>query len=238
MVDQASDSAAIVGEADVTEADLLQVAKALPGSKRPWLVPAIIAVGMVPLLVLNGPDWRARTLTVLLPAAFVIIMTVYFQRGIGRAWAKQALTNIGGSTTFRFDDYGFAAESSLRQHRLAWAGLARALETPQAFLVYTTPGTVLIVPKRAFADDEVLRLSGWLRERITPVPVRKVGVFGTVSAQRTLVLWVVLLVTFLSIWHFLGEDAPRPSQQGPHGNTGEMAKSSGGGEASDVDSSP
>lgn len=203
MVDQASDSTVIVGQADVSEADLTQVVAHLPGSKHRWLVPVMIAAGMLPLLLLNGADWRAQTLTVGLPLAFVLIMTTYFQRGIGRAWAKQALSNIGGPTTFRFDDYGFTSESSLRQYRLAWAGLARSLETPQAFVVYTTPGTVLIVPKRAFADHEVVRLSALLRERILPVPVQKMRIFGRVSAQRTLLLWVVLLVTFLSIWHFL-----------------------------------
>ena len=238
MVEQASESAAVVGEADVTEADLVDVATHLPGSQRRWLVPVIIAAGILPLLILNGSDWRGQALTVLLPLAFVIIMTTYFQRGIGRAWAKQALTNIGGRTTFRFDDYGFTSESSLRQHRLAWAGLARSLETPRAFIVYTTPGSLLIVPKRAFADDEVARLSVLLRQRITPAPVQKVGVFGTVSAWRILVIWVVVLVTFLLIWHFLDEGTPPRRDHAHRESAAESARPSEGGEASDVDSSP
>jgi hypothetical protein len=237
-VDRASDTAAIVGKADVIEADLAHAVTHLPGSKRGWLAPAITAAVMVTLWVLNGSDWRAQTLTVLLPMAFVVVMTTYFQRGIGRAWAKQALSNIGGPTTFRFDDYGFTCESSLRQHRLAWAGLARSLETPQAFVVYTTPGTVLIVPKRAFADDEVVRVSALLRERILPVRVQKVGVFGRVSVQRTLLLWVILLVTFLSIWHFLDEGAPPSRDHAHRESAAESARPSEGGEASDVDSSP
>lgn len=211
----------------MTEADLVQVVTQLRGSKRPWLVLVMLAAAVLPLVILNWGNWRGLTLTVLLPMAFVIVMTLYFQRGVGRAWAKQALTNIGGPTSFRFDDYGFTAESTLRQHRLAWAGLARSLETQHAFLVYTTPATVLIVPKRAFADDDVLRLSAWLRERITPVPVQKVGVFGTVSARRTLVLWVVVLVTFLSIWHFLSIDGSPQRQRHAH-DQAEMSGESGG----------
>jgi hypothetical protein len=213
------------------------VVKHLPGSKGRWLVPVMIAVGMVPPWILNGSDVRGQVLTIVLPLAFVIIMTTYFQRGIGRAWANQALSNIGGQTTFRFDDYGFTSESSLRQHRLAWAGLARSLETPQAFVVYTTPGTVLIVPKRAFADADVVRVSALLRERISPVPVQKVGFFGTASAWRTLLIWVVVLVTFLSIWQFLDEGAPPRRDRAPRESAAESARPSEGGEASDVDSS-
>jgi hypothetical protein len=238
MVDQASGSAVIVGEVDVVEADLAQVATHLPGSKGRWLVPVMIAVGMVPLWILNGSNVRGQALTVVLPLLFVIIMTTYFQRGFGRAWAKQALSNIGGPTTFRFDDYGFTSESSLRQHRLAWASLARSLETPQAFVVYTTPGTMLIVPKRAFADDEVIRVSALLRERISPISVKRVGVFGTASAFRTLLIWVVVLVTFLSIWYFFDEGTPPRREHAHRENGAEAARPSEGGEASDVDSSP
>jgi|GEM_PF-4161548 len=232
-------SAAIVGEADVMEADLGHVLAQLPGAKRPWLVPAMIAAGMVPLLVLSGSDWKTQTLTVWLPLAAVVGVTAYLRRGARRAWLKEALSNIGGPTTFCFDDYGFTYESRLRHHRVAWAGLARSLETRQAFLVYTTPGTVLVVPKRAFADDgEVVRLSELLRERITPVPVQKFRIFGAVSAQRTLLLWVVVLVAFLSIWHFLGEGAPPHRKRVEREAAALSAIPSGGGETTDVDSSP
>ena len=238
MENHASDTVPIVGEADVTEADLAHVATQLPGSQRPWLVPALVAAGFLVFLVLNPAAPREQILSLALPAAFAVLLTVLFQRAARRAWIKQALTNVGGPTTFRFDDYGFASESSMRQHRLAWAVLVRVPETAQAFLVYTTPGTVLIVPKRAFADAEVARLRRWLPERITPTPLQKAGLFGARSTQRTLLLWVLLVVAFLAIWQFLDQPPPQHRRHAERENAAAAARPSRGGEASDVDSSP
>jgi hypothetical protein len=143
---------------------------------------------------------------------------------------------MGGPTTFCFDDYGFSSESKLRQHRLAWASLSRARETPEAFLVYTTPLTVLIVPKRAFSESDVATLRRWLPERITAKPLPPTG---GLRGRGTLLLWVVLVVTFLSIWHFLANDGPPHGERAKRRNTAASAVVTGlGGEASDVDSSP
>jgi YcxB-like protein len=239
VVDVASEARAIVGEADVSEGDLAEALTQLPGAKHPWLAPTLVAAALLLFLGLSpSPFASEATLTVLLPAAFVIIVSTFFQRGVRRAWVKQAFANIGGQTTFRFDDYGFTSESSLRQHRLAWASLARALETPKAFLVYTTPRTVLIVPKRAFSDADVPTLSRLLLERITPTPPPKTGLFKA-SANRTLLLWVVLVAAFLGIWRFLDEGAPpRRHERSKRENAVNSGPPSSGGEASDVDSSP
>jgi hypothetical protein len=152
--------------------------------------------------------------------AFSVLVSTLFQRATRRAWTKQAFANVGGQTTFRFDDYGFTWESSLRQHRLAWASLARALETPTAFLVYPSPQTVLIVPKRAFTDADVAVLSRLLRERITLKPAPKAGLFAN-RAWRTVLLWVVLVVTFLAIWQFLDERAPSEHRRHQRENAAE-----------------
>jgi YcxB-like protein len=237
VVNQASDSGAIVGEAELSEADLAQAQTRLPGSQRPWLVPVLVGVAMLLSLGLNQSALSSESmLTVVLPALFVVTLSTYSQRAARRAWVKQAFANIGGDTTFRFDDYGFTSESSLRQHRLAWASLARTLETPEAFLVYTTPRTVLIVPKRAFSDAEVTTLSRLLLERVTPQP--KVGLFNA-TANRTLLLWVVVVSAFLGIWHFLGEEAtPRRHGHRNRASAPDSATPSSSGEASDIDSSP
>lgn len=71
---------------------------------------------------------------------------------------------------------------------------------------------------------------------VTPAPTQKKGFAD--PARRKLLLWVVLLVTFLSIWHVFGEDARSQPRHGSHEDAAEQARPSGGGEASDVDSSP
>jgi hypothetical protein len=62
--------------------------------------------------------------------------------------------------------------------------------------------------------------------------------FGAASAQRTLLLWVIVLVTSLAIWDFLGEGAPPRTKHAYREPSAERAEPSEGGEASDVDSSP
>ena len=242
VVDEARDPGAIVGEADVTEADLAQALTRRPGSNRPWLAPVVMIVAAVLSLGLSLHELnRESMLTVVLPMGFVVTLVMFIQRGVRRGWIKQAFSNIGGPTTFRFDDYGFSSESSLRQHRLAWAGLARALETPQAFLIYTTPRTVLIVPKRAFTAAEVATLGPMLRERITPKSTPTAGLFPS-TPLRMLVLWVVVLVMFLSIWHYLEADNEIRGQNHGHrdhrDHRDHAVAPTTDGEASDVDSSP
>jgi hypothetical protein len=235
----AGEGETIVGDADVSEADLARAGAKLPGAKQPWLMPVVLGAAMLLLLGLSLPAIAWETmLSVLLVTAFLVVVSTLLQRATRRAWSKQAFANVGGQTTFRFDDYGFTWESSLRQHRLAWASLARALETPTAFLVYTAPQAVLIVPKRAFTDADVAALSRLLRERITPKPAPKAGLFAN-RTWRTLLLWVVLVVTFLAIWQFLDRRAPPEHRRRKRENAAESATPpKTNGETSDVDSSP
>jgi hypothetical protein len=238
MEPQASDAATIVGTTDVIEADLRHAQSRLPGAKNLtiWLTAMVVFLLVYLGLRPEGID-RHVVLTMGLPMVFVVVLTVYLQVVGRRAWLKQALTNVGGPTTFRFDDYGFSSESQLRQHRLAWASLSRAVQTPEAFLVYTTPLTVLIIPKRAFSDVQAATVGRWLVERIIVKPSPPTG---GLRVRGTLLLWVVLIVTFLSIWHFLSVDDARPQRK--HGRREIASKSAAqaddGGEASDVDSSP
>lgn len=236
-MDETSDSAAIVGQTDVGEVDLAQALGRLRGNRRPWLLPVLMVAAMLVFMALSPSRIGSETLlSFVLPVSVVAILMTYFQVAGKRAWVKQALANIGGPTTYRFDDFGFSSESQLRQHRLAWATLTRTVETPEAFLIYTTPQTLLIIPKRAFADADVAALGSLLLARVKQQPI----VTGRVSGRFTLLLWVVLVVTFLSIWHFLSiDDAPTRRQRHPHQNTADAAEiSAEGGEASDVDSSP
>lgn len=239
-MDETSDSGAIVGETEVGAADLAQALQRMQGKSRPWLVPVLMVAAMLAFVTLSPSRITSETwLSFVLPVSVVAILLTYFQVAGRRAWVKQALANVGGPTTYRFDEFGFSSESQLRQHRLAWAALARTVDTPESFLIYTTPQTVLIVPKRAFAAADIVTLGQWLPQRVKQQPVAKGGLTGGVSGRGTLLMWVVLLVTFLSIWHFLSIDsAPSRRQNRPHQGATSTSEMSGGGEASDVDSSP
>jgi len=195
------DAAVIEGALELTPSDFSSAVGHLPGFKRPWLLPAIWGGA---LLVFNLIS--AMPLTSLLPAIFVVVLFSYFQWLNRRAWAKRAFSDLGGGVTkFRFDDYGLSVESSLRQHRLAWVSLARQLETPESLVVFTTPQTLFVIPKRAFKADQVDALRQLCLSRIVQRPEHATA--G--SPKRLLFAWLALIIAFLAIWHFLNsDDAP------------------------------
>jgi hypothetical protein len=118
-------------------------------------------------------------------------------------WAKNALHTLRGEegVLFRFDDYGFHVTAPGRESRLAWSEVYRSIDTALAFLVYTAPHAVVIVPKRAFASAEVNLLQALLIERVRPRPLA-----GTPRLGRFLLLWLVLLISFFAIRNLLGSD--------------------------------
>jgi hypothetical protein len=54
------------------------------------------------------------------------------------------------------------------------------------------------VPKRAFADGDVSKIRTLLEAHVTQRPLA-----GAFRLKRTLVLWTLLIVTFLAIWYTL-----------------------------------
>lgn len=208
-VDEARHDLLVTGRTDLVEADFAAATAALPDFRRGrqtlfiWGLLLLMFLACWQLLGEGGqsPD----LLPIALPVAFTVVLAIFFQRAMRKGWVKQALVDQGGPTDFRFDDFGFNVDSRLRHHRLAWASLARWLETPEAFVVYTTPRTLLVVPKRAFAAPAVRQVRELLSTRITPAPARS-GLVGGV--RRTLVVWVLLVVAFLAIWHLLDNGQP------------------------------
>lgn len=193
---------ALSGEVELSEADLAAVMPYLPELKARWLIPLAMFAVVPAAVVMN----RGLQPTLLLPMTLGAAALVYFQISLRKRWPKRALGDLGaGVTRFRFDDFGFSASSSLRQHRLAWSALARWVETPEAFAIYPTPRTLLVVPKRAFNAADVARVSQLLRSRVIGKPAapetRRL-------LTRVLLAWLALIVAFGAIWLLLN-DAPK-----------------------------
>lgn len=237
-MDAAETSEVIVGQAEVLEADAADAITKLGATKRAWLVPSLVTgVALLAVVLILPLTWQVA-LTIGLPLAFMVLRPIYVTRAARRLWIKQVLASVGGRIAFRFDDYGCVAESSLRQHRLAWAALSRAVETPAAFLVYTMTRNMFIVPKRAFADAEVVKLGRVLRERITLTPPRKPPILNTAS-NRTLLKWLLPFAAYLWLWRFIGGlPPPQPSGHGQIASARRLPMPNRAGKASDVDSSP
>ena len=195
----ADEDAVVSADVELTEADFVGLMPHLPEFGRPWLLPlSMFLVVPVSVLVNHGP-----AMALLLPMTLGVSAFAYFMYALRRRWPKRALADLGpGLTSFRFDDFGFSASSSLRQHRLAWSALARYVETPEAFAIYTTPRTLLVVPKRAFRTAEAARVSELLKARVSARPVSPAA--GAVL-KRLLLVWLALIVAFLTIWFLLNE---------------------------------
>lgn len=194
---------AVEGEIELAEADLAAVMPHLPELKRSWALP-ILTVCWVPVALLMRRDTNfVGLLPVILPALFVGAVFGYFQLALRKKWPKLALTNLGGGrTTFRFDDFGFSSSSSSRQHRLAYGALSRYVETPESFVIYTTPRTLLVVPKRAFSAEQIARARELLKARIVFEPT---ALKQQAMLKRTLLLWLALIVVFGTVWLLLND---------------------------------
>ncbi|HYP87418.1 MAG TPA: YcxB family protein, partial [Polyangiaceae bacterium] len=201
--------AEIRGELDLIEADLVRAAENLPEFKRRWLLP-LAGFGVVSFTVLLnralGVSWRP-----LLPIALMGAFFCYFQHSIAKKWPARALAELGaGKTKFRFDGQGVSVESPLRQLRYAWPGLARQLELPDSFIIYPTPRSLFVVPKRAFDEAELPLIRELLQTRV----VQKPGSGGG-ALKRVVLVWLAAVVAFTVIWHFLNEGTPEPKGAAP-----------------------
>lgn len=210
----------VTGRAELVEADFAAAATRLPQFRRGltqlWLWPLLVIAFMSIHRFLNQGDSSLELLPLTLPVVFAIALALVFRRLTHRAWIKQAQANQGGNAEFRFDDFGFGLESPLRQHRLAWASLAHWVETPEAFVIYTTPRTLLLVPKRAFSSQSLDRVRELLASRITTKEPAG-SAFGSFNWRKTLLLWLILVLAFLGIWHWLDQPSPRevPARRAP-----------------------
>jgi hypothetical protein len=202
------EESAIVGATELTQADFLEVWSHVPAFRRTrtytlflpvfWLVLAIVT--------LSGAASVTEP-SVLLPllgtSAFVAALVFALLRMAPRSWAKQAFADNGSATQhYRFDEQGLSVDSDLRKVQLAWPALPNHLETPKSFVVYTSSQTIFVIPKRAFDNASLPRLRQLLQARL---PLRR----ERNRALIRLMIWVVALALFLSIWHVLGASQPR-----------------------------
>lgn len=142
-------------------------------------------------------------LGIVLPSAAMLALALGWGLRQGRArWAQNAVTDLRSTegVDFVLDDVGLSIDAPGRQSTTAWAATARCLETKDAYAVYLTPNSVMVIPKRAFAAQDQARVSRLLAEKVPNRPLRGVS---NASPIRRLVIWVVLIVVFLSIWQFL-----------------------------------
>lgn len=164
----------VVGEAQLTEADFVEVWSTVPQfRKRRWSVQYLLASAAV--VVMSGAagvtllPHRMGWLFLLAPTAFVLVAAAMWwlprERG-RRSWARRAMKATGsGPVRFAFGEEGMSVESQASEHQLPWAALTRWLESEHALLVYAGP-TLIVVPKRAFLVGQLQVVRALLSSRI------------------------------------------------------------------------
>jgi hypothetical protein len=195
----------IVGGTELREEDFRRAYPRIPAFRRlRWILlalPLVWTFSAITTIVSGDRPLNLVTLPALLPPVFSILAVTVLGLWMPRGWAKRALATMGsGRATFRFDDEGLYFEAPARQFKLGWSAMPQHVDTGESFAVYTSEQTLLIIPKRAFAGGDAAAVAELLQARIPPVRQR--------TFPLRLVIWVVVMIFFLSVWHFLSIDAP------------------------------
>jgi hypothetical protein len=169
------------------------------------IVLAVPAFAVVHAWLNVGSDGTTVNMpTYILLSTFVVGGALAFGVWRGRTrWAENAIADLrgAGGVEFRFDQQGFSSKAPGREFHLAWDTLARCLETPNAFAIYSTPVLVTVIPKRAFAAGDLPKLRALLLARVPNRPLRGVRP----RFRRPILLWAVLILAFLAIRLFLAK---------------------------------
>lgn len=166
---------------------------------RTRLFGSVLVFAMLPisLTALQSPAALQIVMVSLIPLAAAAAGYAVFS-GHGR-WAK---VQLGGHEPnmfeYSFDADGLNIAAPEQEACLSWRRLHACLETPQAFVIFVESSPATLVAKRAFSAKELARLREELRARIRRGRRRRGGGFA-----GTLLLWLVLVVVFLTLWRFL-----------------------------------
>ncbi len=141
------------------------------------------------------------------PMPLLAIPIVFAALGYGlrqgrKRWAAAALTSSRGNegVEYLFDEQGFHVKAPGREARIAWDVLYRHLETETAFVLFTTPQIVTVLPKRAFAEVDQERLRSEFARRIPVHPAGNMRAFA-----KTFGTWLLLVLAFLVLWQLFGQ---------------------------------
>jgi hypothetical protein len=198
------EGAPIVGQAKLSTRDFSDMWVALPQNRHLFLRIGLW-LAVIPLLWLISALLNARsgpthvTWEVALPPIAVVVgLTIAVWRD--RNLAKSAIVPLRGAegVEFRFDAAGFFCRAAGKPLQHAWSALHGYVETATAFAIYFAPRVVEVVPKRAFAESEQVRLRAHLLALVPNRSLTATQVWR--PTKRTVLLALVLVLASLAIW--------------------------------------
>jgi hypothetical protein len=200
LVHPPSADGSISGTTTLTEADMA-AGLAVANKRGQWLMPVLFAFfGLVATSSFGGIT--APLIAVPVGAGFGWLLW----RNVFRSGARRSLAGKSDrerTLTWRFTPETFEITTVTTYTRMQWSAVHRAVEGRDTFALYTSEAIVQIIPKRAFRAEEIEKLKALFASSITPR--KKRSNFG-----RVFMLWIFLILMFLTIWQFLQGGGPRP----------------------------
>jgi hypothetical protein len=102
---------------------------------------------------------------------------------------------------YRLTKDGFDTVGKKGRTRIRWPAIHRFAEGPDSFVIQASETMRTVIPKRAFAGDDIPTVRAMLTEWVTPRPSTQKPATG--RRVKTVVLWMVLVVLFLAVWQFV-----------------------------------
>jgi YcxB-like protein len=130
-----------------------------------WLIRLIIAAALLVLMMVTiyslvgrGDARYYNILQNLLPLVFLAVMWIAILFGLPYYSAYRQFNNmpsVKGQITLDISDSGLRLHSQHTDSTVAWPAFVRWLEAKPVFALYTSPCMFLVVPKRAFTDEQL-----------------------------------------------------------------------------------
>ncbi len=206
----------IVGHVVLSREDLENAADS--SGRRKLLVALIITGALLVLGIAAGSGRTDFWLILAFPAVFAVLLVVYFRyllkKATGRLLAHQP--EAERDTTFELDESGYLRKTGLSSSRAAWSTLDSHRETKSSFVLFSSLAGHVILPKRAFREEDIEAIRALLRTHV------KAATTNPMQVRLVVVMWVLLIVTFAAIWFGLGQSEPTQGRH-EHGAKGSDA---------------
>ena len=147
----------VTGSTVFTEQDFVSVWLELPHVKR-LMASLIYLIFGLTLVGWSGVFDEKHKYAVAATIALLGVGSLVFgSKGVRLAFARQSLAVVGakGQATYRFDASGFSVHRGPREVQFGWGDALMFVETRQAFVIYTEPRELLLVPKRSFEPYKI-----------------------------------------------------------------------------------
>jgi YcxB-like protein len=161
----------------------------------------VMTIAGCALVVLTVSAWTTNggfNPTMLAPVLGTALLGVSLVWGLRQAAKKvvENKTEAERNITFAFDAAGYDVLTPVSKVRADWTSVHGAHESPSTFYLYTASNAFQLVPKRAFRTEDVPKLRELIRARVSERPVKN-------RTVRMVILWLVLIVSFLAVWQFM-----------------------------------